>query len=205
MSFWANVLLGKFLLSKCLSGQISFWANVFWSNVVWANVFLGNCLSGQMSSGQTPFWANVVKANVSGQMYLGKCRMGKCHGTKKNIYEIYQSVYGINLIHVCHGISCQFMSFMSFMAFHVNSCQFMPIHANSCQFMSFMSIHLNSCYSCQFMLCIILLFRKFNKMGAGGGVKYVFLGLRRQLCCCQAKGKIPDYLVSRPRRGSACC
>jgi hypothetical protein len=33
MSFWANVFLGK-----CLSGQMSFWANVFWANVVWANV-----------------------------------------------------------------------------------------------------------------------------------------------------------------------
>jgi hypothetical protein len=53
-----------------------FWANVFWANGVWANVFLSKCLSEQMS-----FWANVVWANVSGQMSLGKCRMGKCHGT----------------------------------------------------------------------------------------------------------------------------
>jgi hypothetical protein len=81
MSFWANVLLGKFLLVKCLSGQMSYWANVFWTNVLWANVHLGKCLSGQMSSkqmssGQMSFWAK-----VSGQMSLGKCRMGKCRVT----------------------------------------------------------------------------------------------------------------------------
>jgi hypothetical protein len=75
-SFWANVLLGKCLLSKCLSGQMSFWLNVFWSNVLWANIHLGKCLSGQMSSGQMSFWAN-----VSGQMSLGKCRVGKCRVT----------------------------------------------------------------------------------------------------------------------------
>jgi hypothetical protein len=74
--FWANVFLGKYL-----SGQMSFWANVVWANVFWANVFLGKCLSGQMSSGQMSPWANVVWSNVSGQMSLGKCRLGKGHGT----------------------------------------------------------------------------------------------------------------------------
>jgi hypothetical protein len=85
MSFWVNVFLGK-----CLSGQISFWANVFWVNVFlgkclsgqmsfWANVFLGKCISGQMSfgqmsSGQMSFWANVFL----GKCLLGKCLLGKC-------------------------------------------------------------------------------------------------------------------------------
>jgi hypothetical protein len=80
MSFWANVLLGKWLsgqmsfwangfwanvfLGKCLSGQMSFWANVFW-----ANVHLGKCPSGQMSFWANVFWANVIWANV----VLGKC------------------------------------------------------------------------------------------------------------------------------------
>jgi hypothetical protein len=41
------------------------------------------------------------------------------------------------------------------------------------------------------MSCIIGLSRKFSKVGGGGkgeGVRYVFLGLRRQLRC-QAEGK----------------
>jgi hypothetical protein len=67
MSFWTIVFLGK-----RPSGQMSFWANVF----------LGKSPSGQMSSGQMSFWANVVWANVSEQMSLGKCRMGKRHGTE---------------------------------------------------------------------------------------------------------------------------
>jgi hypothetical protein len=93
MSFWANVLMGKCLLGKCLSGQMSFWANVFWANVVWANVFLGKCLSGQMLSGQMSFWANVVWAIVYGQMSLGKCRMGKCHGTKRTFRQSSQYLW----------------------------------------------------------------------------------------------------------------
>jgi hypothetical protein len=64
MSLMANVFMGK-----CLSGQMSFWANVFWSNV-----FLVKCLSGQTSSrqtsyGQMSFWSDVFWANV----VLGKC------------------------------------------------------------------------------------------------------------------------------------
>jgi hypothetical protein len=59
LSFRANVFLGKCLLGKCLSGQMSFWANVL----------LGKCPSGQMSSGQMSFWAN---------RFLGKCLLGKC-------------------------------------------------------------------------------------------------------------------------------
>jgi hypothetical protein len=62
--------------------------------------------------------------------------------------------------------------------------------------MSFMSnnvIHVKSWHSCQimsFMSWVIGLFRKFTKVGrkGWGGVKYVFLGLRRQLCCL-AEGK----------------
>jgi hypothetical protein len=92
---WANVLVGKCLSGqmsfwanvKCLSGQMSFWANVFWSNVFlgkclsgqmtfwanvfWTNVFLGKCRSGQMSYGQTSFWANILCASVH-LVYLGK-------------------------------------------------------------------------------------------------------------------------------------
>jgi hypothetical protein len=64
-----------------------------------------------------------------------------------------------------------FMSFISIHVNHVNSCY-------SCQFMSLMSIHVNSCHVSW----------KFSKVGEGGRVKYVFLGLRRQLRC-QAKGK----------------
>jgi hypothetical protein len=111
MSLWANVFLGN-----RLSGQMSFWANVIWTNVFlgkylsgqmsfWANVFLGKCLSGKMSSGQMSFWANVFlgkfclgkcpsgqmsfRANVSRQMSLGKCRMGKCHGTHLLIHFFF--------------------------------------------------------------------------------------------------------------------
>jgi hypothetical protein len=88
MSFWANVFLGN-----CLSGQMSFWANVvwanvFWANVFWANVFLGKRLFGQTLSGQMSPWANVVWANVSGQMSLGKCRLGKCHGAVYNTLKL---------------------------------------------------------------------------------------------------------------------
>jgi hypothetical protein len=54
MSIWANVFLGKRLLGKCLSGQISYGQIFFWANIFWANVFLGKC-----PSGQTSFWANV--------------------------------------------------------------------------------------------------------------------------------------------------
>jgi hypothetical protein len=36
--YWENVFMGNHL-----SGQTSFWADVFW-----ANVFLGKCPSGQM-------------------------------------------------------------------------------------------------------------------------------------------------------------
>jgi hypothetical protein len=47
-SAWENVFLGK-----CLSGQMSFWANV-----VWANVLLGKRRMGKW------LWANVVWSNV---------------------------------------------------------------------------------------------------------------------------------------------
>jgi hypothetical protein len=63
MSLWANI----YLVNR-LSGQMSFWANVFW-----ANVFLGKCPSGQTSSGQMSFCANVLL----GKRLLGKCLPGK--------------------------------------------------------------------------------------------------------------------------------
>jgi hypothetical protein len=76
LSFWANVSLGKYHLGQCLSGQMSFWANVF----------VGKCLSGQMSFWANVIWANVVWANVTMgkrrmDKCLGKCRLGKSHGT----------------------------------------------------------------------------------------------------------------------------
>jgi hypothetical protein len=40
---------------------------------------------------------------------------------------------------------------------------------------------------------VIGLFRKFRKVGAGRGVKNVFLGLWQQLCC-KAKGKKSSIL-----------
>jgi hypothetical protein len=67
MSFWANVLLGKCLLGKCPSGQMSFWANVL----------LGKCLLGKCLSGQMSFWANVLWANaLCANVHLGKCLSG---------------------------------------------------------------------------------------------------------------------------------
>jgi hypothetical protein len=82
MSFWENVLLGERLLGKCIFGLMSFWANVFWANVFWANVLWANvhmvkCLCGQMSLGKC-LWAN-----ASGQMSLGKFCMGKCRVTNQ--------------------------------------------------------------------------------------------------------------------------
>jgi hypothetical protein len=104
MSFWANDLLGKCLLGKCLFGQMSFWANVFWANDVWANIFMGKCLSGKMSSGQMSFWANVVWANVSGQMSLGKCRMGKRHGTVSTVLSV--DLYSSSSVRCCSNLVC---------------------------------------------------------------------------------------------------
>jgi hypothetical protein len=58
--------------------------------------------------------------------------------------------------------------------------------------MSFMSIYVNSCQFMPFMSFVTGIFQKFSKVEWGGrgegGVKYVFLGLRRQLCCL-AEGK----------------
>jgi hypothetical protein len=102
MFFWANVFLGK-----CLSGQMSFWANVFWANVFlgkrhsghtsfwanvfWANVFLGKCLSGQTSSGkrlmgkcpsgQMSFWVSVFWADIFwANVILGNCLWANVSG-----------------------------------------------------------------------------------------------------------------------------
>jgi hypothetical protein len=69
------------------------------------------------------------------------------------------------------------------MSFHVMSLYVILCYVILCHFRSF-----------QVISCVIGLFRlAFNKVGAGQGqgrgrVKYVFLGLRRQLCC-QAEGK----------------
>jgi hypothetical protein len=81
------------------------------------------------------------------------------------------------------------MSFMSNHVIHVKSC-------HSFQILSFMSnhvIHVKSCHSCQIMSfmsnhAIHDFSRNSVKSGGGRGVKYVFLSLRRQLCCL-AEGK----------------
>jgi hypothetical protein len=80
LSFCANVSLGKSLLGKCLSGQMSFWAiafpvkcrkgNFISDQIVFLiKCHLSNCLSGQMSLWVNVFLANVFWANV----FLGKC------------------------------------------------------------------------------------------------------------------------------------
>jgi hypothetical protein len=74
MSFWANVFWANVFLGKCLSGQMSFWANVFWANVFLGKRLLSKCHLGKCLSGQMYFLANVVWAND----LLGKCRMSKC-------------------------------------------------------------------------------------------------------------------------------
>jgi hypothetical protein len=62
---------------------------------------------------------------------------------------------------------------MSLVSFRVISCHFVSFHV----------------ISLSVILCVIILFRStFNKVGREGRVKYVFLGLRRQLRS-QAEGK----------------
>jgi hypothetical protein len=74
MSFWANVFWANVFLGKRPSEQTSFWANVFW-----ANVFQGKSLSGQTSSGQTSYGQMSIWANVFlGKCLLGRCLLGKC-------------------------------------------------------------------------------------------------------------------------------
>jgi hypothetical protein len=75
MSLWLNVFLGKRLMSKCLSGQMSSWQTSYGQMSIWANVFLGKrllgkCLLGKCCSRQMSF-GKYLRANV-------KCRMGKC-------------------------------------------------------------------------------------------------------------------------------
>jgi hypothetical protein len=93
----------------------------------------------------------------------------------------------------CHVICMPFhlnsfnsFKFMSFISFHVIHMSFYVIHVihvihvNSChssQFMSIHSVHVNSCHSCH----LSLEFPKIQQIGGEGGVKYAFLGLRRQL------------------------
>jgi hypothetical protein len=110
--FWsiivrAIVFLGKCLSGQMLSGQMSFWANVFLGNRLsaWANFPLGKCLLGKCLSGQMFFWANVLLGKClmgkcfSGKMYflanvfwanvfLGKCLMGKCLSGQMSFMEM---------------------------------------------------------------------------------------------------------------------
>jgi hypothetical protein len=92
------------------------------------------------------------------------------------------------------------MSFISNYVIHFKSCHVIyvkschVIYVKSChssQIMSFMSnhvIYVKSCHSCQI--------GREGGGGQGGGVKYVFLSLRRQLCC-QAEGKKRFKVVPR--------
>jgi hypothetical protein len=71
-------------------------------------------------------------------------------------------------------------------------------YANMANSNQIWQIHVNSCHSCQFMTFMsfygihFICHRPFPQIqvsgGWGGGVKYVFLGLRRQLRCL-AEGK----------------
>jgi hypothetical protein len=100
-------------------------------------------------------------------------------------------------IHVIHVISCYLVS-ISLLVIYVISCHFMSFHVISCHFLSFPVI------SCHFMSFHVIKFQIVSyhvslgfcdhhsiKSGRGRGrgrVKYVFLGLWRQLRC-QAEGK----------------
>jgi hypothetical protein len=60
-------------MGKCLSGQMSYWANVF----------LGNCLLGKYLMGKWQMAPRQIspRSNVDGQMSLGRCLVGKSHRT----------------------------------------------------------------------------------------------------------------------------
>jgi hypothetical protein len=99
-------LLGNIRVGKCLSGQMSFWADIFlgrclWANVsgqmsFWANVLLGKRPSGQMSSGQMYFWANVFL----GKRLLGKRLMGKCPSRQMSFWAnvFWADVFWANVV-----------------------------------------------------------------------------------------------------------
>jgi hypothetical protein len=93
----------------------------------------------------------------------------------------FMSNYIIYVIYVKSCQSCQIMSFMSNHVIHVKSC-------HSCQIMSFMSNHGIHVKSCQPFVILAFSGQTFTKVGREGRVKYVFLGLRRQLRCL-AEGK----------------
>jgi hypothetical protein len=135
LSFWANVFLGN-----RFSGKTSFWVNVnvFWANVFLvkcpfrqmpsgqmssgANVFLGKYLYGKISFWENVDWANVllgqryvgkcILANVSGQMSLGKRRMGKRHRTVVYINGWFGFTYSV----VCFK-SLQMRTFHRFLCY----------------------------------------------------------------------------------------
>jgi hypothetical protein len=108
-SFWADVLLGKRLLLKSPSGQMSYGQMSFLANAFLGKYFSGQMSYGQTSSGQMFFWSNVFlgkhcqgkcpSGQMSyGQMSLGKRRMGKRQRTLKptvnssNNYKILETI-----------------------------------------------------------------------------------------------------------------
>jgi hypothetical protein len=108
MSFWSNVLLGKCLLGKCLPGQMSFWVNIFMGKYLsgkmltaWANVLLGQRYVGKC-----------ILAIISGQMSLGKRRMGKRHRTVVYINGWFGFTYSV----VCFK-SLQMRTFHRFLCY----------------------------------------------------------------------------------------
>jgi hypothetical protein len=67
--FWANVLKA-FSSGQMCSGQMSLWLNVFLGKRL-----MSKCLSGQMSSWQTSYGQMSISANVFRQISQGKCQM----------------------------------------------------------------------------------------------------------------------------------
>jgi hypothetical protein len=111
------------------------------------------------------------------------------HGNEDIQIMSFMSNHFIQIIHVKSFHSCQIMSFFSNHVIPVKSC-------HSCQIMSFMSNHVIRVKSCLSFVIRAFSEQTFTKVGreGGGGVKYVFLGLRRQLrCLAEGKNIICDF------------
>jgi hypothetical protein len=116
-----------------------------------------------------------------------------------------------HVIHVESIHSCQIMSFMSNHVIHLKSCHL-------CQIMSFMSnqfIHVKSCRSCQIMSFLSnhishLLFGPFpdkhsvksglREEGRRGGVKYVFLSLRRHAASLSGRSQKGNFTGKKKKK-----
>jgi hypothetical protein len=108
-------------------------------------------------------------------------------------------------VNSCHECQFIFMSFMSFhfMSIHFLLCQFMSFNVISWYFMSLMQIQVihiyscdscHSCHSCQFMTCVIVLFRKFSKVGEGGNMSSYAFG---DSYAVRPKAKRKRFVASR--------